>query len=434
LKVLVTDVIHPEAIAWLQSQHEVAYRPDLANDSAGVQAAVTEARVLVVGSQLKVGKAMLKAGSKLQLIARTGPATDNIDVLACAEKNIQVLSTQQPQAQSNCEFLLGALIVQLRGLPTYISRPTHKTADYTGRELNGKTVGLVGLSITGRAMAALLQSFGVKVIGCDPTRNQVDARWERLNIEAKTINEVFAQSDAVCVQLEYGNAYSNFIDSRVIACASPGLVIVSISRSSVFDIAALAQALQSGRIAGAWLDTVESVHMQSDSPLRGLENLTITPRLAGRTVEAQMRVSWQLVKRIDEFLTSFPMGTVAHQNVPRGFNDSRPGDSRPHDSRPFDDSAPRSNLAGATAALELASQRMAVNPLLQGGVVMGPAHEGTQRFVRPNELSGDLGSPDSPVKANVPAPYLPNVSSTNITAEPQKSPDASNPLMQSGRG
>jgi D-3-phosphoglycerate dehydrogenase / 2-oxoglutarate reductase len=411
LDILITDPIHSEALVWLEGRHSVDYRPELANEPAALAKTVSNARVIVVGAQTKIGKSFLKAAPELQVVARTGPTTDNVDLISCAEKGIHVLAVQQPHAQSSCEFTLAALLVLLRGLPTFIAHPTHKTASYSGRELNGKTVGLVGLALTGRAMASLLQSFNVKVIGCDPTRAQGDPRWERLGIEAKSVDEVFAQSDAVCVQLEYGTAYANYIDAKVIAAAAPGLVLVSVSRSSVFDIPALAKALKSGRISSAWLDTVESVHMQTDSPLRGLDNLTITPRLSGRTLEAQSRVAWQVARKIDEFLVAHPPGTPVQPGFARSFSESRPF----ADSLPAQDPAQSAVPAPAAPATQAAppaqtDRRMSSNPLLQTG-----------------NQPGESASSRPPVDTRDPA------SARERAAEDELQKVVLNPLMQPGR-
>ena len=419
MDILITDPIDAEALVWLEGRHTVDFRPELANEPAALAKLMSDCRVLVVGAQTKVGKTLLKAAPALQVVARTGPTTDNIDLISCGDQGVHVLAAQQPHAQSACEFLLAGLLVLMRGLPAFIAKPTHKTATYGGRELNGKTIGLVGLALTGRAMASLLQSFNVKVIGCDPTRVQGDPRWERLGIENKTVEEVFAQSDAVCIQLEYGAAYSNYIDSKVLSAAAPGLAIVCISRSSVFDIAALAKGLKSGRIGSAWLDTVESIHMQSDSPLRGLDNLTITPRLSGRTAEAQSRVGWQVARKIDEFLVAHPPGTPVQAAYARNFSDSRP----------FSDSVTAADAASvhalgvtqpgapviatvpaASAAVEPASRRLSDNPLMQTGTQPGEA------------------APDRPpVDTRDPA------SSRERAADEALAKLALNPLMQPGR-
>ncbi len=383
MDILVTDSLAREAVDWLAERHAVAYRPELAADVQALAAALTNTRVWIASARTRVDRALLKQSHSLQIVARQGASTENIDLMACAEKGVQVVTARQPQAQSNAEFLLGALIMQLRGVPQYLAHAGSRNGQIKASELNGKTVGLLGLSITGRALATLLHGFGVKVLGHDPTRNGSDPRWDKLSITHVSLEDLFAQSDAVSIQLEYGSAYQSVIDKKVLVHARPGMAIVCISRSSVFDVSHLAKALRTGRVGSCWLDNMDQAHAAADSPLRGIESLVVTPRMAGRSVELQARASWQLVQTIDEFLSAHPPGQPIDQRATgRWFSDSRPG----IDSKPGPDSRPSPLEAAMPAAAAEVDPALARTQELAPARI--PPHGGVQVEENPLMFSG----------------------------------------------
>ena len=116
------------------------------------------------------------------------------------------------------------------------------------------------------------------------------------------------QSDAVCVQLSYFSRYRGLLGERFLPFCKPNQVIVSIAHSALFDEASLAEELGNGRIAAAWLDSLEPGALDEGRPLSGIENLQITPRVASTTRESRLRSAWAVVKRIDELLSGMPSG------------------------------------------------------------------------------------------------------------------------------
>jgi phosphoglycerate dehydrogenase-like enzyme len=132
------------------------------------------------------------------------------------------------------------------------------------------------------------------------------------------LRELLAQSDAVCVQLNYFSRYRGLLGERLLHSCKPGQVVVSIAHSELFDESALALALSSGRIAAAWFDSMEPGALDADRPLSRATNLQVTPRLASTTRESRLRSAWAVVKRIDELLTGDPPSS-------RGFRPTSPG-------------------------------------------------------------------------------------------------------------
>jgi phosphoglycerate dehydrogenase-like enzyme len=186
-----------------------------------------------------------------------------------------------------------------------------------GRELGGATVGLVGMAPAARSMAQMLSGFGSRLVGYDPSLHASDSVWGRWRVTPLGLRELLEQSDAVCVQLSYFSRYHGLLGERFLPFCKPNQVMVSIAHSGLFDEASLAQALATGRIAAAWLDSLEPGALDEGRPLAGIESLQITPRVASTTRESRVRSAWAVVKRIDELLTLTPA-------APREFRASAP--------------------------------------------------------------------------------------------------------------
>jgi phosphoglycerate dehydrogenase-like enzyme len=126
--------------------------------------------------------------------------------------------------------------------------------------------------------------------------------WARWRVESLPLRDLIEQADAVCVQLGYFSRYQGLLGERVLPYCKPNQVLVSISPSGLFNEMALADALASGRMSAAWLDSLEPGALDPGRPLYGIENLQITPRVASTTRESRSRSAWAVAKRIDELL------------------------------------------------------------------------------------------------------------------------------------
>jgi phosphoglycerate dehydrogenase-like enzyme len=170
-----------------------------------------------------------------------------------------------------------------------------------------------------RSMAKMLAGFGSTMVGYDPALHASDSVFERWKVKPLGLRELLEQSDAVCVQLSYFSRYHGLLGERFLPFCKPNQVIVSIAHSALFDEAALAEALTGGRVAAAWLDSLEPGALDEGRPLWGIDNLQITPRVASTTRESRLRSAWAVARRIDELLS------VAPQSL-RGFKPTAPGD------------------------------------------------------------------------------------------------------------
>jgi D-3-phosphoglycerate dehydrogenase len=219
------------------------------------------------------------------------------------EAHRTVIQPVNAHLQSNAEYLLASLLLLFRrGIGAALRGERHAPGA-VGRELHGSTIGILGLAPSGHVLAMLLDALGAKLIGYDPAVHQAASTWQRLKIQPVNLPELLARADAVSVQVMYASRYEHFINDNVLAHCRRGQLWVGTTRTSLFDPQALARALTDGRIEAAMLDGAESGFASGDSPLKGLPNLFLTPRVGSLTREARVRASWYVAQRLHESLT-----------------------------------------------------------------------------------------------------------------------------------
>lgn len=305
MDILLLERLLPEAEAWLEARHSIAYRPELAEaDTATLRKAIYKTRAMVLPRKFVLTREVLDFAPLLKAVARLHGSSDNTDLEACREKRVRVIQSTTANVRSNAEYLLAGLLMMFRrGIASPLLGERHAPLRM-GRELHGSVVGLLGLAPTAHALALMLQSLGAKLIGYDPAVHHTAPTWARLRIEPVGIEELMAKSDAISVQVLYASRYRGFVNANVLQHCKPGQTWVGITRSALFDPHALAAALNDGRIEAALLDGAESGFASRGSPLHALDNLMLTPRLGSHTREARQRASWYVAHRLHETLTA----------------------------------------------------------------------------------------------------------------------------------
>jgi D-3-phosphoglycerate dehydrogenase len=210
---------------------------------------------------------------------------------------VDVVRSQTSTASAEAEFAIGALLSLLRRVPIEGSDGLK-----VGRELGCSTVGLLGLTPTARVLTQLMQAFGTRVIGYDPSRHPSDSTWARWGIEAVSLAELVEHSDGLVLLLPYFDRYRGLLGERQLEATRAGQVLVGLSQSGLVDETALAQALRAGRVRAAWFDCLEPGWLESGRPLHGISSLQVTPRLAGTTRESRVRAAWAVARAIDGLL------------------------------------------------------------------------------------------------------------------------------------
>jgi D-3-phosphoglycerate dehydrogenase len=314
MDLLIIEPLEAEVMAWLEARYVLRYAPELAGDPRAFRQALYNVRALIVPPSVTIDAQALHFAPVLRAVGRVSAGAENIDLDACARARVEVVRGLTATAQAEAEFMIGALLSLLRRVPVVGS-----DGMLVGRELGAATVGLVGMAPAARSMAQMLAGFGTKMVGYDPALHASDSVFERWRVKPLGLRELLEQSDAVCVQLSYFSRYHGLLGERFLPFCKPDQVIVSIAHSGLFDEASLAAVLSSGRVAAAWLDSLEPGALDQGRPLHGVENLQITPRVASTTRESRLRSAWAVAKRIDEML-----GAAA--SAPYGFKETAPSE------------------------------------------------------------------------------------------------------------
>ena len=306
MDILLLDALIPEAMAWLETRHSVEYRPELADDLVALRKAAYKTRAIVFPQQTVVTRELLDFLPMLKAVGRLQAGTDNTSLEACTERGVTVVQASSAHVRSNAEYLLSSLLLLYRrGVVSALMGRRHPTTQ-VGRELHGSTVGILGLAPTARILAGMLTGLGVRVIGYDPAVHHTAPIWDLLKVQPVSLPDLVGQADAVSVQMPYAARFRGFVNDKLLASCKHGQLWVGISRSELFDQRALAAALCDGRMEACILDGAEAGFQGETSPLKGLKNLFVTPRLSSHTREAKLRASWFVAHRIHEAISLQP--------------------------------------------------------------------------------------------------------------------------------
>jgi phosphoglycerate dehydrogenase-like enzyme len=301
MDVLIVEPLEPEVLQWIDARHPVRFAPQLERDPRGLRQALFNVRALIVPPSVALDAQALQFAPVLRAVGRLSAGAENLDAEALARAGVEIVRPGTAGAGAEAEFAIGAMLQLLRRVPV-----RSNDGMLVGRELAGATVGLVGMPAAARPLADLLGAFGALVKGYDPALHVSDGLWQRWKIAPVGLRELIEQSDVVCVLLNYFSRYKGLLGERFLPHCKADQVLVSLGHSDLFDEAALAEALNSGRMAAAWFDSMEPGVLDPERPLHQVRNLQVTPRLAGTTRESRIRSAWAVVRRIDEILSDTP--------------------------------------------------------------------------------------------------------------------------------
>ncbi|KQY81278.1 phosphoglycerate dehydrogenase [Pelomonas sp. Root1444] len=291
------EPLEADVVQWLAERHDARFAPELVSDFRGLVDALQDARALVAPPEVRIDAELVHCAPMLRAIGRASGGAENIDVEACRKAGVDVVRSQTSTASAEAEFAIGALLSLLRRVPIEGSDGLK-----VGRELGCSTIGLLGLVPAARVMAQLLQAFGTRVIGYDPSRHPSDATWARWGIEAVSLADLMEHSDGLVLMLPYFGRYRGLVGERQLEVGRAGQVLVGLTQSGLVDEAALALALRNGRLRAAWFDCMEPGWLEAGRPLHGIGSLQVTPRLAGTTRESRVRAAWAVARAIDGLL------------------------------------------------------------------------------------------------------------------------------------
>jgi len=268
----------------------------------GLAAALADADALVVRSAVQVDDALMEQAPKLRVIGRAGVGVDNIDADAATRRGIVVMNTPGANAVAVAELTIALMLALARKLPaanTTMHAGKWEKKSLQGAELRGKTLGILGLGRIGLEVAKRARGFGLEIMGSDPFVSAAVAREN--GIKLVTLEELIAGADYITLHVGLTPQTTGVINAKTLAAMKKGVRIINCARGELVDDAALVAALKSGQVAGAALDVFVE-EPAKNTPYAELENVILTPHIAGSTAEAQEAVGIQIACQVREYL------------------------------------------------------------------------------------------------------------------------------------
>ena len=296
MRVLVSDPLSPTAIASLRAAPGISVVEVAGLAEEGLLPLVGDIDAWIVRSATRVTRRLIEAAPRLRWVARAGAGLDNIDVGAARERGISVLNVPGANSVAVAELVMGLLLALFRQLPAAdasLRRGAWEKSKLKGRELRGKTIGIVGVGRIGRAVAQRARAFEMTCIGHDPLVSAADAR--AAGVELLPLGDLLPRADILTLHVPVTPETRGLIGPGEIARMKRGAVLVNAARGGLVDEAALHSALVSGALSGAALD-VFAQEPPGGSPLLSLPNVVSTPHLGASTAEAQEAVGEEIVR------------------------------------------------------------------------------------------------------------------------------------------
>jgi len=297
MRVLITDNVSEKGVKLMQEAGmQVDQKVGISEDE--IVAIIENYDALVVRSQTKVTRRIIEAGTSLKVIGRCGVGVDNIDVQAATEKGIIVVNAPEGNTIAATEQTMALMLALARHTPQAHMCLVNGKWDrktYTGVELKGKTLGILGLGKIGSGVAKRALAFEMKVMAYDPFVSPEKA--QSMGVEMADLDTIFKEADFISVHLPLNNETRNIIDAEAIAKMKPSVRLINVARGGVINEQDLYEALKECRIAGAAIDVWEKEPC-TDSPLQQLPNVVVAPHLGASTVEAQINVAIDVAKEL----------------------------------------------------------------------------------------------------------------------------------------
>ncbi len=311
-RILVADEICEEGMEILRAAGEVRLKNGLT--PSALKETLPGIHALVVRSATQVTAQALEGADRLIVIGRAGIGVDNIDVAAATARGIVVMNTPESGATTTGELAIALMLALARNAAAAdhsIRQGKWEKSRFSGVEITGKTLGVVGMGRIGRVVADRALGLKMRVLGFDPYVKQERAPQGVLMVP---FDRLLAESDFVSIHVPLLDSTKHLIDEKAFAQMKPGSRLIHCARGGIVKETALLKALQEKRIAGAALDVFEQEPIEKDHPLLKLDNVILTPHLGASTEEARRAVGIDIAREVVECLKT---GTVVNGvNVP----------------------------------------------------------------------------------------------------------------------
>jgi D-3-phosphoglycerate dehydrogenase / 2-oxoglutarate reductase len=304
MRILIAEPLAREGVELLEASHAVDVRPGLSR--AELLDALPGYEALVVRSQVQVDAEAIAAGSGLLVIGRAGVGVDNVDLEAATRAGITVVNAPTGNTIAAAEHTIGLLLAVARRIAAAdasIRRGEWKRSAFTGVELRGRTLGIVGLGKIGMAVADRARGLEMTLVGHDPMVAAEAAAAHGVTLLG--IDQLLARADVLTVHVPGGRGTRGLIGQRELGILPEGAIVLNVARGGIVDEQALSEALASGRLAGAGVDVFTSEPPEG-SPLLEAPGAVLTPHLGASTREAQVRVAVEAAQQVLDVLAGRP--------------------------------------------------------------------------------------------------------------------------------
>jgi (S)-sulfolactate dehydrogenase len=302
LRIVITEFMDERAVAQLAAAHDVLYDPKLVDDAPRMLTEAATAHAFIVRNRTQVRGDLLASLKHCKVIGRLGVGLDNIDVPACEAAGMQVIPATGANALSVAEYVVATAMLLLRG--AYQSTADVAAGKWprnvlsNGREVGGKTLGLVGFGSIGQLTAKLAHGVGMNVVAFDPMMAAEHPVFAQTGVRCVSLDALTASADVISLHVPLLPSTRDLFNAVRIAAMKPGAVLINTARGGVVDEAALAVAFKSGHLGGAALDVFGTEPVSANNPFADCPNLILTPHIAGVTAEANERVSFMIAERV----------------------------------------------------------------------------------------------------------------------------------------
>ncbi len=294
--VLISEFMDKGVAEGLVSEFDVHWDPDLWGKRDELLKLVPGARAIVVRNATLVNPELLEAAPHLELVARMGVGLDNIDVEACEARGVEVCPAIGANSVSVAEYVIATAMILLRG-PAYLATPDVAAGAWDrpkfagATEIAGRTMGIVGFGSIGQVVGAKARGMGMEVIACDAMMHDDHPAWA--DAQRVSLDGLVAEADVISLHCPKLPETIDLIDRHQFARMKPDAILVNSARGGIVNEVDCAEALRSGQIAGAALDTldVEPITPEVGALFHGIENLILTPHIAGVTKESNRRIA-----------------------------------------------------------------------------------------------------------------------------------------------
>ncbi|MCL7414578.1 MAG: phosphoglycerate dehydrogenase [ANME-2 cluster archaeon] len=305
MKVLVSDSLSDKGIEILKKEVDVDIKTGMSPDE--LKSCIGEYDALVVRSQTQVTPDIIKAATNLKIIGRAGVGVDNIDVETATQHGIIVINAPEGNMISAAEHTIAMMMSLSRNIPQAnqsLKSGKWDRKKFMGVEVRGKTLGVIGLGRIGAEVAKRAQGMEMNILAYDPFISE--ERATELGVTLTTVDDIVVHSDYITVHTPLTKETKNLIDKEQFDKAKPGVLFINCARGGIINEQALAEAVSTGKVAGAAIDVFVNEPPEG-SPLLEQDNIIVTPHLGASTKEAQVNVAVDVAEQIINFSKGLPI-------------------------------------------------------------------------------------------------------------------------------